>query len=250
MDNKDTAIVINYSTFEERNLRVGDFCLDFKVVKVPYPAQLNIKERGKTIYAYQYGSMDFAFEEDDLVNGIRSLHQSFIAPQCEKKYRTCNCGKIYRNPIYVIWCMANGHNTGTDLGKEQIWMDALPSAFYIPKSIIDLLLDRNDIPNLPANILNPLALPYSQVHKFPTKDAEKAHESQLFTRYKRLGLLGIIMKKSNWINDNQDMKDGTSIPRRSTLTKSLPLLLRMPYIQNYSEWPEIYKEESSNEKHD
>ena len=127
-------------------------------------------------------------------------------------------------------------------------MDALPSAFYIPKSIIDLLLNRNDIPNSPANILNPLALPYSQVHKFPTKETEKAHELQLFTRYKKSGLLGIIRIKSNWINDNQVMKDGSSIPRRSTLFKSLPLLLRMPYIKNYSEWPEIYKEKIFQQK--
>ena len=86
MDNKDTDSVINYSTFQEHNLCVGGFCLDFKVVKVPYPAQLNIKEiKGKKeVYVYQYGSMDFAFEENDLVKGICSLHQSFIAPQCKK----------------------------------------------------------------------------------------------------------------------------------------------------------------------
>ena len=76
--------------------------------------------------------MDFSFEEDNLDKGISSLHHSFHPPYCEKKYCTCQCGKIYRNPIYVIWCMANGHITGTDLGNEQIWMDALPSAFYIP----------------------------------------------------------------------------------------------------------------------
>ena len=67
--------------------------------------------------------MDFAFEENDLVDGIRSLHDSFITPQCEKKYCKCQCGKIYCNPIYVTWCMANRHITGTDLGEEQIfWM--------------------------------------------------------------------------------------------------------------------------------
>ena len=76
--------------------------------------------------------MDFAFEENDLVDGICSLHDSFITPQCEKKYCKCQCGKMYRNPIYVTWCMANRHITGTDLGEEQIFLDAFPSAFYIP----------------------------------------------------------------------------------------------------------------------
>ena len=96
LDKEVSDSVINYSKFIDRDLHVGDFDLAFKIVKVRYPIQLNITEskEKKSVYVYQYGSMDFAFEENDLVKGICSLHQSFIPPKCPKKIVNVNVVKF------------------------------------------------------------------------------------------------------------------------------------------------------------
>ena len=143
--------------------------------------------------------------------------------------------------------MINRHDGTTCLGENQIWMDSTPTAFYIPHSIIDLLLNKNDILNLPIDILNPLAFPYSCIevgnHKFPTRQNKKNYESQLFstTRNKKISLLSIVKRKTDWLKSPQKLNDGSEIPCRLQQYKSLPLLLRMSYIKEPSEWPEFGK---------
>ena len=142
--------------------------------------------------------------------------------------------------------MINHHDGTTCLGENQIWMDSTPTAFYIPLSIIDLLLNKNGISNLPIDILNPLAFPYSCIkvgnHKFPTRQNKKNYESQLFstTRNKKISLLTIVKRKTDWLKKIfQKLNDGSEIPLRLQQYKSLPLLLRMSYIKEPSEWPEF-----------
>ena len=138
--------------------------------------------------------------------------------------------------------MINPHDVSTCLGENQIWMDSNPTAFYIPSSIIDLLLNKNGISNLPIGILNPLAYPYSCIevgnHKFPTKQIEKNYELQLL-RNKKFTLLSIVKSKRDWLNCFQETNDGSEISCRSQQYKSLPLLLRMSYIKGFCEWPDV-----------
>ena len=94
VDNEDAVDSINYSTFEVRNLQHGDFVKDVKVIKANNPIQLSIKG-DKPIYVYQFGSMDFAFEEENLAIGIHALHHVFKVPSCPLEYHWCQCGKIF-----------------------------------------------------------------------------------------------------------------------------------------------------------
>ena len=246
MDNEDAVDSINYSTFEVRNLQHCDFVKEVKVIKANNLVQLSIKG-DKSVYIYQYGSMDFAFDEENLATGIHALHRVFEVPSCPVHLRRCPCGKIYRNPVYVTWCMINRHDVSTCLGENQIWMDSNPTAFYIPSSIIDLLLNENGISNLPINILDPLAYPYSCIelgnHKFPSKNSEKNYEHQLFDprRNKKFTFLSIVKSKRDWLKKNrpQETNDGSEISCRSQQYKSLPLLLRMSYIKGFCEWPDV-----------
>ena len=143
--------------------------------------------------------------------------------------------------------MINCHDGTTCLGENQIWMDSTPTAFYIPYSIINLLLNENGISNLPINILDPLAYPYSCIelgnHKFPSKNSEKNYEHQLFDprRNKKFTFLSIVKSKRDWLKKNrpQETNDGSEISCRLQQYKSLPLLLRMSYIKGSSEWPEV-----------
>ena len=94
VDNEDVEETINYTTFEDRNLQHGDFVYDVKVIKANNPIQLSIKG-DKPVYVYQFGSMDFAFEEENLAIGIHALHRVFKVPSCPVKYCQCQCGKIF-----------------------------------------------------------------------------------------------------------------------------------------------------------
>ena len=51
------------------------------------------------------------------------------------------------------------HHHKVELGTSQIWMDSIPTAFYVPENVIKLLLNQNEMDGIPADILNSCDLP-------------------------------------------------------------------------------------------
>ena len=96
--------------------------------------------------------------------------------------------------------------------------------------------------NKPANVLNPLAIPYSCIsigtHKF-NAGKEKNFESQKLTKITKtrpLHLMTFIRRKVEWLS---------SAPRAHHLS-SLPEVLRLSFMLPYHDWPARHKLETED----